>query len=123
MDLSSYNQQLCNQREDAYGNLVTEENRSKLDNSKLNNKDNSALLQSIIKSPMHELNEAKHTKVKILNESNLLSKSINKKKKLKFKQPFIEYVDIESFKTFNSLMCFSDPHTESKSKKCKCLIF
>lgn len=44
------------------------------------------------------------------------------KKRLKFKTPFIDYVDVESYKLYNSLMCFSDPHTEPKQTKCKCSI-
>jgi len=52
-----------------------------------------------------------------------------KKRRIRFKQPFIEYVNIESYKLYNSLMCFSDPHSEPKEedfckKYCKnCNIF
>lgn len=124
MDLSSYNQQLNNMKDDAIGNLATEENRSKIDNSKQNFKENSGFMHSNVKSPFNELNEqSRNVKAKVFEDSNLLSKSMNKRKKLKFKQPFIEYVDIESFKTFNSLMCFSDPHSEPKTKKCKCIVY
>lgn len=63
---------------------------------------------------------SKDKKQKFFEDSNLCKP--RKKKKLKFKQPFIEYVNIESFKTLNSMMCFSDPHMENKTKRCKCNI-
>lgn len=44
------------------------------------------------------------------------------KKRVKFRNPFIDFVNIESYKLYNSLMCFSDPHTEPKPTKCKCTI-
>jgi hypothetical protein len=46
------------------------------------------------------------------------------RKRVKFKNPIIEYVNIESYKLYNSLMCFSDPHFDSEPKptKCKCSI-
>ena len=79
---------------------------------------------------MKDLNSKKKNKskekeknVKVFEDSSLFKKTIQqKKKKLKFKQPFIEYINIESYKSLNSLMCFSDPHMEIKIKKCKCFI-
>ena len=46
------------------------------------------------------------------------------KRRLKFKNPFIEVINIESFKLYNSLMCFSDPYPDPKPQKCcKCVIY
>ncbi len=82
-------------------------------------------------SPFTELKEmnnkkkgkSKEKNSKAFEDSSLFKKTIQqKKKKLKFKQPFIEYINIESYKSLNSLMCFSDPHMDIKVKKCKCFI-
>lgn len=125
MDLSSLSKGLNQAKEENSISMVNEENKSQVqDNSKNMLKDTSAIIQSISKTPFNELVEQnKSAKQKVFEDSSLYNKAINKKKRLKFKQPFIEYVDIESYKTFNSLMCFSDPHTEPKEKKCKCLIY
>ena len=81
-----------------------------------------------IKSPKQSPDTKRYNKIK----DNLVK---TKKKKLKYKQPFIEYINVESYKTFNSIMCFSDPSlpeeiSQIKVKrndlccKCtKCLIF
>lgn len=95
------------------------------------------------KTPLTDVSEFNNKKKKpspekdrsIIKSQDNFKKSFNvsnnngKKKRLKFKQPFIEYINIESYKTFNSLMCFSDPHEVhvSKTAKCKecskCIIF
>lgn len=124
MDLSSLSKGYNQAKDENSISMVNEENKSQMqDNSKNILKDTSAIIQSISKSPFNDLVEQNKAKQKVFEDSSLYNKAINKKKRLKFKTPFIEYVDIESYKTFNSLMCFSDPHTEPKEKKCKCLIF
>lgn len=53
------------------------------------------------------------------------------RKKIKFKSPFIEFVPIESYKTYNAIMCVSDPiygsmnniQSDEKRKCCECSIF
>lgn len=59
-----------------------------------------------------------------LQNTNLNNNTNTIRKKVRFKNPMIEYVNIESYKLYNSLMCFSDPHfeTEPKPTKCKCSI-
>lgn len=86
----------------------------------------------------------KHRRSKILKESSeskvatasfsQLNKSKNQipKKKIIFKQPFIEYINIESYKLYNEKMTFNDPvnssqehnNVKKKVKLCnKCIVF
>jgi hypothetical protein len=41
-------------------------------------------------------------------EENMTIRTIRKKKKVKFKTPFIDLVDIESYKSYNELMTYSE---------------
>lgn len=49
--------------------------------------------------------------IKFNNEDSEAMEKLNNKRRLRFKTPLVEYVDIESYKLYNSLMCFSDPHS------------
>lgn len=142
MDLCNYSRNIDNNYNNPNGtnktdlsNIMTqteEERTKKCDNSKqfLKEANNNLFDLTDLSKPKdkdkdNQKKKPKTKKPKVFEDSNLYQKSVqNKKKKLKFKQPFIEYVNIESFKTFNSMMCFSDPHMQGKTKKCcKCIIF
>ena len=123
---------------------LTEESNDfpKEDNSKQYMKNISPLGLGKTKTPLTDISDVNANKKKkspekdksVIKPQGNFKKSFNvsnngKKKRLKFKQPFIEYINVESYKTFNSLMCFSDPHEVhiSKTSKCKectkCIIY
>ena len=49
-------------------------------------------------------------------------KPYKEKKRVVLKEQFIDYVDIESFKTHNIKMCFNELNLEPEEKQCKCFV-
>ena len=43
------------------------------------------------------------------------------KKKMKFKKKFLDIVEIESYKAYNTMMCFSNLELIQNKKRKKCL--